>query len=322
MMPETFYTWEQVQSWDLVPLLNKACTLSWEIHGKRLQCFIPGQMVYLDERGKYPAISLTGSGCALRCDHCNGKILEGMIPASEPHDLQKVCKEFADAGNMGVLLSGGSDEEGAIPWKRFLGAIYWIKQNTHLKISIHTGIIDQETALSLKDDGIDEVLIDVVGSEETMQQVYHLPNGLKAIESSLGALAETGLPLIPHIVVGLHYGRIKGEMYALEMVAQYPIAALVVVVLHPLRQTPMEEIQPPDPETAARFIAAARLRMPSVPIALSCERPHGPHRVKTDMMALDGGVNRIAMPSEEALTKAKEMGLEIAFYKTCCSKSY
>jgi uncharacterized radical SAM superfamily protein len=322
MTPEVSYTWEQVISWDLKALLEKARALSWEIHRKRLQCFIPGQMVYIDEKGKYPAISLTGTACALLCDHCYGRILDSMIPAREPYDLQELCRELDTDGNIGVLLSGGSDREGSLPWLKFVDSIRWVKQNTHLKISIHTGIIDRETAFSLKDAGIDEVLIDVVGSEETMQQVCHLPNGLMAIESSLEALAATRLPLIPHIVVGLHYGQVLGEMHALKMAAQYPLSSLVVVVIHPLKQTPMEGMRPPDPEAVARFIAAARLRLPSVPIALSCARPHGPHRVKTDKMALDAGINRMAMPSEEALAKAKDMGLVIEFYKTCCSKSY
>jgi hypothetical protein len=322
MVFESYQEWDHVLACDLTNLLEKARKLSWDIHGKRLQCFIPGQMVYIDERGKYPAISLTGAGCALQCDHCYGKILDGMIPVMAPDDLQALCRRLDQDDNIGVLLSGGSDKNGSLPWNTYLDAIHWIKRHTRLKISIHSGIIDRETAFSLKDAGIDEVLIDVVGAEESMQQVYHLPDGLSAIEHSLEALAATQLPLIPHIVTGLHYGQVKGEMHALDMVAQYPIAALVVVVLHPLRQTPMEGIQPPDPETVARFIAAARFKMPDVPLSLSCERPHGPHRVKTDTMALEAGINRMAMPSEEALIKAKDMGLAIEFYKTCCSKSY
>jgi uncharacterized radical SAM superfamily protein len=245
-----------------------------------------------------------------------------MIPVREPNDLRALCQKLDNDGNIGVLLSGGSDKNGSLPWNTYLDGIRWIKHQTGLKISIHTGIIDRETAFSLKDAGIDEVLIDAVGAEATMQQVYHLPDGFSAIERSLEALAMTQLPLIPHIVVGLHYGQIMGEMRALDMVAQYPLSALVVVVLHPLKETPMEGIQPPDPEIVARFIAAARFRVPHVPISLSCARPHGPHRVKTDRMALDAGINRMAMPSEEALDKAEEMGLTVEFYHTCCSKSY
>lgn len=322
MKPEASYTWQEVESWPLADLLDKARKVSWELHGKRVQCFIPGHMVYMGERGKYPAISITGTSCVLKCDHCYRKILEGMIPASEPDTLQQICLRLDQEGNTGVLLSGGSDSHGALPWPRFLGSIRWIKENTGLKISIHTGLIDGQTALALEEAGVDELLMDVVGSDETMRQVYHLPGGLKSMESSLGASASTRIPLIPHIVVGLYYGRINGEMHALEMVAGHAISILVIVVLNPIRETPMAGTIPPSPEVIARFLAAARLRIPSVPIALSCARPPGRHRAETDILALRAGVNRIAMPSEEAVEKAREMGLDIEFHKTCCSKSY
>jgi len=315
-------TWEEVKTWDLQILLEKARKLSWEIHGRRLQFFIPGQMYYMGERGRYPAISLTGTACALNCDHCHRRILEGMIPAIEPKDLRDICQRLDEQGNIGVLLSGGSDMRGALPWKKFLASIRWVKQNTRLKITIHTGLIEKETALALEEVGIDEVLIDVIGSEETLQEVYHLRQGLERMESSLESLAATDIPLIPHIVLGLHYGQIMGEMHALEMVAKYTLTALVIVVLKPMRQTPMDGVRPPEPEDVARFVATARLRLPQVPISLSCGRPLGQHRTQTDILALKAGVNRIAMPAEEAVEKAKEMGLEIEFHKTCCSKSY
>lgn len=319
---EVHHAWKEVMSWDLDELLEKARRLSWEVHGKRIQFFIPGQMVYMGDRGKYPSISLTGTYCALGCDHCNRKILEGMIPAPEPQILRELCGRLDEEGNIGVLLSGGSDRRGALPWHTFLESIRWVKQHTHLKVSVHTGLIDSMTAFALRDAGIDEVLIDVIGSDETMHRVYHLPEGIEAMESSLEALADAGLPLIPHIVVGLHYGKIKGEMQALEMVAKHPNSALVIVVLNPMKHTPMETVQPPEPWIVARFIATARLRMPDVPISLSCTRPPGQHRVESDLMAIQAGINRIAMPSEEAVEKAQEMGLTIEFHKTCCSKSY
>jgi len=41
-----------------------------------------------------------------------------------------------------------------------------------------------------------------------------------------------------------------------------------------------------------------------------------------DALAVDAGVNRIAMPAKTALKRAKQYGLKIRQYKTCCSKSY
>jgi uncharacterized radical SAM superfamily protein len=320
--PDVAYSWEDVKSWDFQALLDKARELSWKIHGRRLQFFIPGQMYYMGERGRYPAISLTGTSCALNCDHCHRRLLEEMIPAVEPDRLKAVCRQLDERGNTGVLLSGGSDMLGALPWPKFLESIQWVKQHTRLKLTIHTGLIDEKTALALEKVGIDEVLIDVIGSEETLRQVYHLQQDLGVIESSLEALAGTKIPLIPHIVFGLHYGKIKGEMRALEMVAKHPITTLVIVVLKPMRETPMDGVRPPEPEDVARFVAAARLRLPQTPISLSCGRPLGHHRAQTDILALEAGVNRIAMPAEEAVEKARDMGLETEFHKTCCSKSY
>jgi uncharacterized radical SAM superfamily protein len=39
-------------------------------------------------------------------------------------------------------------------------------------------------------------------------------------------------------------------------------------------------------------------------------------------MAVEAGINRIAMPAEEALERARELGLAIEFHHTCCSKSF
>ena len=322
MTTETPATLDQLLALDLSALLARARDLSWEIHGRRVQCYIPGRMVYMGDQGQYPTISLTGTSCELSCDHCNRRILEGMIAAHDPEKLREVCRKLDAEGNLGVLLSGGSDRSGALPWEAFLESIHWIKSHTRLKVSVHTGLIDPPTALALKDAGVDQALIDVIGAPETLQQVYHLPCGLDAMDASLQALAAAGLAMIPHVVVGLHYGRMLGEMAALDMIARYPVAALVIVVLNPMRGTPMQAALPPRPEDVARIVAAARLKMPSVPLSLSCTRPAGQHRRETDLLALEAGINRIAMPSEVAVEKARDMGLEVEFYKTCCSQQF
>ena len=112
------------------------------------------------------------------------------------------------------------------------------------------------------------------------------------------------------------------EPMALDRVARHKPSALVIVVLRPIRNSPMGHVDPPDPEMVARFMALARFKMPDVPQALSCARPPGKYRKRLDSLAVEAGVNRIAMPAEEALERARELGMGIEFHHTCCSKSF
>jgi uncharacterized radical SAM superfamily protein len=315
-------SWEDVQGQDLEELLTGSRTLSMERHGPSLQCFIPGKMHYMHDKGKYPTVSITGGACALNCDHCQKHILDTMIPARDPDTLVETCRRLDEEGNIGVLISGGSLPDGSLPWDGFFDAIATVKDTTDLKITIHTGLIDEATAVKLHKAGVDEFLIDVIGSEETMLEVYHLNATMEEMESSLAALEATGKPVIPHIVVGLHYGKLVGEIEALDMVARHNPYALVIVVLRPIKSTPMGHVEPPDPEMVARFIALSRLRLPDVPIALSCARPPGRYRKRMDVLAVEAGVNRIAMPAEDALARAEELGYRVEFHHTCCSKSF
>jgi uncharacterized radical SAM superfamily protein len=314
--------WEDIKDRDLEELMAESRALSMEHHGNSLQCFIPGKMHYMDDKGKYPTVSITGGACALNCDHCQKHLLETMIPARDPDTLVSTCQRLAEEGNIGVLISGGSLPDGSLPWEGFFDAIATIKDTTDLRITIHTGLIDEGTALRLHEAGVDEFLIDVIGSEDTMLKVYHLDATMEEMESSLAALEATGKPVIPHIVVGLHYGQLVGEMEALEMVARHPPYALVIVVLRPIKSSPMGHVEPPDPEIVARFIALSRLRLPDAPLALSCARPPGKYRKRLDALAVEAGINRIAMPAEEALTRAEELGYVMEFHHTCCSKSF
>lgn len=315
-------SWSEVRERGLEELLPSARSVSIQRHGSTLQCFIPGKMQYMGERGKYPTVSITGGACALNCDHCQRLILNTMIPATSPEALVSTCQRLAAQGDIGVLISGGSLPDGTLPWDGFIDAIATIKETTDLRVTIHTGLIDETTAMRLHRAGVDEFLIDVIGSEDTMRKVYHLDSSLERMEASLAALEATGKPVIPHIVVGLHYGEMLGEEEALEMVARHPPYALVIVVLRPIRGSPMGHVEPPDPEEVARFMALARFRMPDVPQALSCARPPGRYRKRLDVLAVEAGVNRIAMPAQEALDRARELGLDIEFFHTCCSKSY
>jgi len=302
---------------ELEPKLRQARELSWRHFGKQITFYLPGMISYNGLRGAYPGISITGARCALMCDHCRAKILEPMPTATSPEVLIDLCKRFHDRGCVGVLMSGGSDRNGRLPWPRFIPAIQKIKQQTGFYVSIHCGLLDLDTARALKEAGVDQALLDVIGDDETYQTVCHVDFGISRILSTLEALARNDLPMVPHVICGLYRGQIKSERKALEMIARFPVEQLVIVSLMAIRGTPFEGVRTPDAEEVAEIIVAARGLMPHVRTSLGCARTRGDETV--ELLALEGGVNRMALPSDRVIERAREMGLEIRYQRTCCS---
>ncbi len=67
------------------------------------------------------------------------------------------------------------------------------------------------------------------------------------------------------------------------------------------------------------IIIKARLMMTDTVLSLGCARQRGD--IQKELLAIDAGINRMAIPSEEAISHAKGYGLEIKYQKTCCSVS-
>jgi len=300
-------------------LLARARERSWERFGKRVVFYLPGMFVMDGVRGRYPAISITGPACGLGCDHCSGEILKSMPAARSPQELVAVCLRLRDAGVQGFLITGGSDARGRLPWSRFLDALAEIKRRTALHLSVHSGMVDGPTATALKQAGVDQANVDIVGAEETWRDVIHLDDGADLLARTLDALHTAALDVVPHVVMGIHAGRIVGERRALEILRPDPPRLLVWVVLMPLPATPMADAVPPTLDEAARLLGESRLLFPDSEIALGCARPRGEYRRALERIALDAGVNRVALYSEESVAYARSLGLEVGFLQTCCS---
>ncbi len=270
----------------------------------------------------FPSISITGSACALKCKHCNAKVLNTMFPAPTPKELFDLCAKIKKRGAIGCLISGGCLPDGSVPLEKFIDSIAKIKNDLGLKIVVHTGVIDQSTAKKLKEAGVDAALIDVIGSNETIKEIYQLNVEAEDYDRSLKALHESEIAFVPHVLVGLHYGKLKGELQALKTISKYSPSAVIIIAFMPIYGTPMENVNPPSPEDIARVLAAVRLMMPHVPLVLGCMRPKGKHRIRTDKLALEAGVNAIAFPTKEAVHLAESMELEIVFSSKCCSQIF
>ncbi len=304
---------------DLDSLLDEAWRISRRIHGNRLSVHIPGMFVVNGRRGRYRAVSITGDRCDLDCEHCKGSLLKTMAHALDAEALVRLGLEAARRGDHGMLITGGCDREGRLPWSDFLPAIGRLKETTNLALSIHAGQVDAETARNLKAAGVDQTLVDVIGDPATARDIYHLEGGTAPIRRTLDALADAELETVPHILFGIHYGMERGERLALKMLRQYPLKQYVVVVLMPARGTPMEAVRPPEPEKVAAFLADARKELPHLRASLGCARPRGLYGRKLDVLAVKAGVNALALPSDAALLEAEARGLEIVHAETCCS---
>src|SRR5512136_429518 len=112
---------------ELIALLEKAWEVSRGLHGNRLSVHIPGMFVVNGKRGGYRAISITGDKCDLNCEHCKGKLLHSMGHAIDPEQLLRQAEAAVARGDHGMLVSGGSDSLGRLPWKEFIPAIAEIK---------------------------------------------------------------------------------------------------------------------------------------------------------------------------------------------------
>ncbi|MBN2420531.1 MAG: radical SAM protein, partial [Deltaproteobacteria bacterium] len=158
--------------------LKQARELSWENFGKTITMYLPGMFSLDGVRGDYPAISMTGKKCSLLCDHCKGQLLRTMPAAVTPEELVEKAIQYNKKGFPGILVTGGCDREGRLPWKEFLWAVKKIKEETGLLISGHSGILDAETAKGFKDAGVDQALMDVIGDDSTYQKICHVKHGV------------------------------------------------------------------------------------------------------------------------------------------------
>lgn len=270
----------------------------------------------------FPTISITGSSCALNCKHCGGKVLDTMQPANTPEKLLALCRKLKQDGAVGCLISGGCMPDGSVPLKQFASILGQIKKELGLTIFVHTGIIDLETATLLKEAGIDAALIDVIGSQKTINKIYNLNITVEDYANSLQALQTAGLNFVPHVIVGLNEGKLDGELNALQIISKTNPSAVVVIAFMPIYGTEMAKTKPPQSFDIAKTVACSRAMFPKIPVVLGCMRPKGSLRVETDVLALKAGVDAIAFPSEEAVSYAKAQGFEVSFSPYCCARIF
>lgn len=300
---------------------------AWELRKKNyppvLTVAAPGakhydNKFYRNRSSSFVNISITGHHCALQCSHCRGKLLETMITAENPAAMQKLIDNLIKTGCQGILVSGGADQQGQVPLAPFLNEIAYA-HDKGMKVLVHTGLVTRTMAERLAEAGVDQILIDVIGDEGTIKNVYHIDRNPDDYLRAMQICREEGLTVVPHVVLGLDYGQIKGEIRALQMIKNIEPEVVVLVVIMPMSGTDMASVQPPQLDKAAEVIATARLMNPSAELSLGCARPTGEYKRHLEIKAVDCGVNKMAYPDETTLEYAASRGLDLVFTENCCS---
>lgn len=271
---------------------------------------------------RFLPVSVTGDSCALQCEHCRAKVLEGMVSVRAGQDLFEVARALHEQGTQGLLVSGGSGRSGAVPLERHLQHVPRIRQELGMRVVVHCGVATPGLARALAAAEVDGVMVDLIGAEETLREVYHLDLRPEDVDRALGLLCDAGLRVIPHIVLGLHYGRFLGEERALTMAVERGVSTLILVVLVPLVGTPMADCPLPDLDQVTGFFARARTALGDGTVNLGCARPMGAAKQVLDEAAVDLGLDGIAYPAAGIVAYARMRGRPVALHEWCCSLTW
>ncbi len=267
---------------------------------------------------RFPAFSITADACALQCEHCRASILRPMRPAGEPAAFEATVHRLVQQQGMrGLLLSGGSNRRNEVPFDRYLPVIRRLKQaHPRLEVLVHTGLVDARRAEALQQAGIDAAMLDIIGDDATIRDVYHLDRPVADFATALRHLVDAGLTVVPHVVAGLHFGTLRGEWRALEVIARHRTAAAIMVVVMPAFAAPgFPATNPPD--VAALFADARRILADRL-LLLGCARPPGAARQQLDLAAVLAGFDGIAYPADIAIQAARLLGRDTSHALACC----
>jgi len=247
-------------------------------------------------------------------------LLEGLLEVNEPNDLWEIAVKIHKDEGDGFLLTGGCDTRGVVHFSKYFDVLNKIKKELDLEIVVHTGLLNRSDAEAFKEIGIKAVLVDIIGSNRAIQEVYNLPNQtISDYDNLLALLDELDLPVVPHVLAGLEYGEINGEYTAIDMITKHNHLGIIIIVFMPIQGTPFQEVNSPPVDEVIKIINYAKQKT-SKPIILGCARPRGKYRMELDQKAVIAGIDAIARPSITAYSEAEKRELEIHASSTCCAQ--
>ncbi len=275
-----------------------------------VECFYPGD--------GFPAISVTGRECALKCKHCGRKYLDGMVPATRPEELLAVAEALAQRGAKGFLLSGGSDRSGRVPIAEFADAVSEIKETTDLLVNAHVGLSTRDDLSRLVRAGVDAFSTDLYGDSKTISEVLGIGASPEDYCRVIRDLKDLGASRIaPHVCVGIHGGKLTGEIRAIQKVKDLHPEALILISLMPTKGTDYEGVRPPDKATLVQVAKEARALMPETKLMMGCMRSKLDRSSELEVVA--AGIDGIVLPASATVESLRKEGYAIRKRSTCCA---
>ncbi len=265
----------------------------------------------------YPAktlpVSVTGNRCALQCAHCGGKYLEHMVVLDR---LGTILKK----GFTGILLSGGCDLSGRVPLTASISQVreQIIKSGRSIAINVHPGILNEQEAQEIADFAT-VISFDFVIDDVTIQKAFGNDRTGRDYINTLRYLRKGKAKVVPHILVGLYKGQIRGEYQAVDFLIREGIEHIIFIVFIPTPGTKWEHLLPPKIEEVLRLLAWTRIQKPQIKISLGCMRPKGKYSAQLDLLAIKAGIDAIVLPHFRAINEARRKGLKIYKKEECCA---
>ena len=304
---------------------------------KVLTFAVPGWKVYINDYytnspDSFLNISITGQDCQLMCRHCRGELLKGMSAAADSKKLVELIEKYMNrpgnnsknTGNgslKGMLISGGFDTEGKLPVNNVLSGISELKSKyPFLTIYIHAGFLDEDEAAALKSSGVDAVLVNLIGSQKAIREVYNLKDRTYSdYLDTIKLLKGHGLKVSPHIIIGLEDGKLSDEFRTVKDALALGVDSLVFIVLKKAtRAADFISSKVPHDEII-RLVKYARELSSDVLLSFGCAKPPDNNRHLLEIGLIKAGIDSIAFPAEKTIRFAVKNKIAHTFVEKCCA---
>jgi len=260
-------------------------------------------------------VSVTGTTCSLKCSHCGGRYLEHMAT------IDSLDRILPKKNPTSILLSGGCNISGQVPLASKIGIVrrklaeYGYDK---LKVNAHPGVVNQEEAAAIANFA-SVISFDFVLDDLTIKTAFGGHWTGQDYVNAFRNLCKGKARVVPHILIGLYKGQIRGEYETVKFLIQEGIKEIIFIVFIPTPRTRWERLSPPDAGEVLRLIAWTRVQNPNLKISLGCMRPKGRYSEILDARAVEAGVDAIVLPHSNAVREARNRGLIISRKEECCA---